>query len=60
MALFASPAGRTFDAVGMAPDVEVDQADDATMKAQTDNDPVKRLTEDVQLRTALAVLSKGR
>jgi hypothetical protein len=44
----------------MAPDVEVDQADDATMKAQTDNDPVKRLTEDVQLRTALAVLSKGR
>jgi carboxyl-terminal processing protease len=60
MALFASPAGRSFDGVGMAPDVEVDQADDATMKAQSDTDPVKRLTEDVQLRTALAVLSKGR
>jgi len=60
MALFASPAGRSFEGVGMAPDVEVDQADDATMKAQTDTDPVKRLSEDVQLRTALAVLSKGR
>jgi len=60
MALFASPAGRSFEGVGMAPDVEVDQADDATMKAQTDTDPVKRLAEDVQLRTALAVLSKGR
>jgi hypothetical protein len=30
------------------------------MKAPSDTDPVKRLTEDVQLRTALAVLSKGR
>ncbi|HEX3344896.1 MAG TPA: S41 family peptidase [Polyangiaceae bacterium] len=60
MALFASPAGRSFEGVGMAPDIEVDQTDDATMKSQTEPDPVKRLAEDVQMRTAVAVLGKGR
>jgi carboxyl-terminal processing protease len=60
MALFSSPGGKSFDGTGMAPDIEVDQADDATMKAQAEADAVKRVGEDVQLRTAMAVLSKGR
>ncbi|HEY5240932.1 MAG TPA: S41 family peptidase [Polyangiaceae bacterium] len=60
MAMFASPAGRSFDGAGMAPDIEVDQADDATQKAQMEMDPVKRVSADVQMRTALAVLTKGR
>ncbi len=60
MAMFASPAGRSFDGAGMAPDIEVDQADDATQRAQTEMDPVKRVSADVQMRTALAVLTKGR
>jgi carboxyl-terminal processing protease len=60
MALFASPGGKSFEGTGMAPDIEVDQADDATVKAQAEADAVKRVGEDVQLRTAMAVLSKGR
>jgi carboxyl-terminal processing protease len=60
MAMFASPAGRSFDGAGMSPDIEVDQADDATQRAQTEMDPVKRVSADVQMRTALAVLTKGR
>ncbi|HEY3820066.1 MAG TPA: S41 family peptidase [Polyangiaceae bacterium] len=60
MAVFSSPSGRSFDGTGMAPDVEVDQADDATQKAQMEPDAVKRVGEDVQMRTALAVLGKAR
>jgi carboxyl-terminal processing protease len=60
MALFATPGGRSFEGTGMAPDVEVDQADDATTRAQGEADPVKRVAEDVQLRTAVAMLGKAR
>ena len=44
----------------MTPDIEVDQADDATVRAQMESDVVKRLAEDVQLRTAVALLTKTR
>jgi len=60
MALFASPGGKSYDGTGMAPDIEVDQSDDVTEKAQADMDAVKRLTEDVQLRTAVSILARGR
>jgi carboxyl-terminal processing protease len=60
MALFASPGGKSYEGTGMTPDIEVDQADDATVRAQMESDVIKRLAEDVQLRTAVALLTKTR
>jgi carboxyl-terminal processing protease len=55
--VFSSPAGQSYEGTGMAPDVEVDMSDDAIARARTITDPAKRLAEDTQLRTALALLS---
>jgi carboxyl-terminal processing protease len=57
LGIFSSPAGRTFDGTGLAPDVEVDQTDELRDRAKMDQDPVKRLADDVRLRTALAVVA---
>jgi carboxyl-terminal processing protease len=54
---FASPDGKSYEGAGMAPDVEVDQTDEATERGQLEADPSKRVAQDVQLRTALRVLS---
>ena len=58
--VFSSPGGKSYEGTGLTPDVEVDMTDDAIHAAQAITDPVKRLTEDAQLRTAVAVLTKGR
>jgi carboxyl-terminal processing protease len=54
-ALFASPEGHSYEGTGMSPDLEVDEADEAVQKAIAEKDPVKRVAEDMQLRTALAI-----
>jgi carboxyl-terminal processing protease len=56
-ALFTSPAGKSFEGAGLAPDVEVDEASEAIEHALLEKDPAKRVEEDVQIRTALAVLA---
>jgi carboxyl-terminal processing protease len=55
--LFASPSGKSYDGVGVAPDIEVDAASDSVTKALGETDPKAMVAEDVQLRTALAVLA---
>jgi carboxyl-terminal processing protease len=59
IALFAAPSGKSYDGAGMAPDVEVDQSDDATERAQKETDVPKRLAEDAPLRTAITVLGSN-
>jgi carboxyl-terminal processing protease len=56
--VFASPSGKSYDGTGVAPDVEVDASSDAIQHALTENDPKARLADDVQLRTAVAVLTR--
>ncbi|HTQ48457.1 MAG TPA: S41 family peptidase [Polyangiaceae bacterium] len=56
--LFASPSGKSYDGTGLGPDVEVDAASDAVQRALAESDPKARLAEDVQLRTAVAVLAR--
>jgi carboxyl-terminal processing protease len=56
--LFASPSGKSYDGTGLAPDIEVDAASDAVQRALAESDPKARLAEDVQLRTAVAVLAR--
>jgi carboxyl-terminal processing protease len=56
--VFASPSGTSYDGTGVAPDVEVDASSDAIQHALTENDPKARLADDVQLRTAVAVLTR--
>ena len=57
MGVFASPSGRSFEGTGLAPDVEVDQTDEARDHARAEADPVKRLAEDGPLKTAAAIVS---
>jgi carboxyl-terminal processing protease len=56
--LFASPSGKSYDGTGLAPDIEVDAASDAVQRALAESDPKARLAADVQLRTAVAVLTR--
>ena len=58
MGVFASPDGKSYEGTGMPPDVEVDFSDDAIARAEGITDPVKRLADDVQLRTAVAILTR--
>jgi carboxyl-terminal processing protease len=53
---FSSPAGRSYEGTGMAPDVEVDEAEDVRERAQLETDATRRLTEDAPLRTAVAIV----
>jgi carboxyl-terminal processing protease len=59
MGVFSSPAGRSFEGVGMVPDVEVDQPADVRDHAKLDKDPAKRVAEDVPLRTAISLVDRG-
>ncbi len=54
--LFRSPAGRSFEGVGLTPDVDVTMDEKAIGKAHMTLDPEKRLAADVQLRTAVSLL----
>jgi carboxyl-terminal processing protease len=56
--IFASPSGKSYEGTGLTPDVEVDWSDEAIAHAQGITDPAKRLAEDVQLRTAVAILAR--
>jgi carboxyl-terminal processing protease len=56
--LFASPSGKSYDGTGVAPDIEVDAPSDAVQRALAENDPKARLADDVQLRTAVALLAR--
>jgi carboxyl-terminal processing protease len=56
--LFASPSGKSYDGTGVAPDVEVDAPSEAIQKALSEKDPKARLAGDVQLRTAVTVLTR--
>jgi carboxyl-terminal processing protease len=59
LALFQSPSGRSFQSVGMPPDIEVDMADEQIERLESVSDPVKRIEGDVQLRTAVQLLQRG-
>ncbi len=56
MGLFYTASGRSFQGVGLAPDVEVDMDPKELDKLTLITDGVKRVAEDVQLRTAVALL----
>jgi carboxyl-terminal processing protease len=56
--LFHAPSGKSYDGVGLTPDVEVAMDDKAVERAVTVKDPTKRLADDVQLRTAVQLLRK--
>jgi carboxyl-terminal processing protease len=56
--VFATPSGKSYDGTGLTPDVEVDAPAGATQRALAERDPVARLADDVQLRTAVAVLAR--
>jgi carboxyl-terminal processing protease len=58
VALFASPAGKSYEGTGLAPDVEVDSAAGDLDRVLAITDPTKRVAEDVVLRTAVALLAK--
>jgi len=59
LALFQTPSGKSFQGVGLAPDVEVDMPSPAIERALAITDPAKRLDADVQLRTAASLLARG-
>ncbi len=54
--LFASPSGRSFDGVGMMPDVEVAMDEKQVIQALAITESEPRLSADPQLRTAIAML----
>jgi carboxyl-terminal processing protease len=58
--VFSSPSGKSYEGVGLTPDVEVDMSDDAIARARVVADPGRRLAEDTQLRTAVTMLERGR
>ncbi len=58
--LFRSPAGKSYEGTGMAPDIEVDQPEETTDRALLEHDPAKRLGVDAQLRTAVSVVTAAR
>jgi carboxyl-terminal processing protease len=55
-ALFHTPSGKTYDGVGLTPDVEVDVDHQQVERVMYITDPVARLAADAQLRTALSLL----
>ncbi|HEX8790726.1 MAG TPA: S41 family peptidase [Polyangiaceae bacterium] len=55
--VFASPSGKSYDGIGLAPDIEVDAPGDTIQRAVAETDPKTKVGEDAQLRTALAVLA---
>ena len=57
-ALFHAPSGKTYQGVGLTPDVEVDAEMAQVERASSIADPTERVAADVQLRTALALLKK--
>jgi carboxyl-terminal processing protease len=56
MGVFSSPSGKSYEGVGLKPDVEVDMSDDAIARARALTDPARRLADDTQLRTAVTML----
>jgi carboxyl-terminal processing protease len=56
--VFTSPAGRSFEGTGLAPDVEVDMDGSTVEKIMLVTDPAERLTQDAQLRTAVAMAKR--
>ena len=55
-ALFHTPSGKSYDGVGLIPDVEVDADRLQVERACFLMDPAARLAADTQLRTALSLL----
>jgi carboxyl-terminal processing protease len=55
-ALFHTPSGKSFEGVGLSPDVEVDADRLQVERACFLTDPAARLAADVQLRTAISLL----
>jgi carboxyl-terminal processing protease len=60
IALFQSPAGKSYEGTGLTPDVEVDQSEDDTQRCLGESDPAKQLAEDAPLRTSLSLVSSSR
>ena len=57
-ALFHTPGGKSYEGVGLIPDVEVDADRQQVERAWSITDPAARLAADVQLRTALSLLKR--
>ena len=55
--LFFTPSGKTFDGVGITPDVEVELPNEQLGKTYAITDGEKRLAADPQLRTAVSILA---
>jgi carboxyl-terminal processing protease len=55
-ALFHTPSGKSYEGVGLTPDVEVDADRQQVERACFITEPTARLAADVQLRTALSLL----
>jgi carboxyl-terminal processing protease len=55
-AVFHTPSGKSFEGVGLTPDIEVDADPEKVEGVLYISDPVKRLAADSQLRTALALV----
>jgi carboxyl-terminal processing protease len=60
IAMFLTPGGKSYEGTGLAPDVEVDAAAADVLRLEGVTDPTRRVAEDVQLRTAIAVLGRAR
>jgi carboxyl-terminal processing protease len=56
VSLFKTPSGRSFEGVGLTPDVEVAMDEKLLAKANATQKPEDRLAIDVQLRTAKELL----
>lgn len=56
--IFSSPSGKSYEGVGLTPDLEVDMPDDAIARARGITDPARRLADDTQLRTAVTMLER--
>jgi carboxyl-terminal processing protease len=56
-ALFHAPSGKSYDGVGLAPDIEVDADHDQIERASALTDPKARVAADIQLRTALSLVA---
>lgn len=59
VSLFKTPSGRSFEGVGLAPDVEVAMDRSAVSRASGVTKPEERLAKDVQLRTARGLLQRA-
>jgi carboxyl-terminal processing protease len=57
-AVFHTPSGKSYEGVGLAPDVEVDADRTQTERVMFITDPATRLAADVQLRTAVSLLKQ--